>query len=547
MDRHSDIDNFEGLLRERSEEFKMYPTKRVWHSIYNNIHPGKKWPSIAMCIVLISTLLLIGFLNTNDTVNTASTEKNSTVTIANLSNFQNVESSFANFESYLNNDNKNFQLNNYYPNIQPATGVSNKAYSSLISKIPVSQTGLNYLKASKKQAGSFTRPADKKAPNFLISLPISDGNFDGIPTISNPNAATLSASKVSLNDDINLPLNASLKKLTTIQLNQIGINENQSASESQSEAENQNTISNLKDGKIIIYNNDLLNLIEVSESVPTQKKIKDIVKGTLKNINKEDSYKPLVLSTTDKAWVEDYALHNRPIPKKWAGKLAWQFYVTPSVVYRTLKNYMPGEQNINKQVVQHPSMGLEFGTGIIYPIFKGVKFKTGLQLNYTRYNTEGFENSHPISTSINLNDVPGGYYAASRTTPYSNYGGITPVILHNETYQISLPVGLEFKLAGNDNLQWNIASTIQPSYIFGGQSYLISADQRNFIKESSLLNRWNLNVGFETFISYKLDGFTLQLGPQFRKQIFTTNSKVYTVQEKLVNYGLKIGITKLIK
>ena len=66
MDRNLDIDNFELLLRERSDEFKMYPTKRIWHSIYNNIHPGRKWPSIAMSITLIAILLLFGYLNTNN-------------------------------------------------------------------------------------------------------------------------------------------------------------------------------------------------------------------------------------------------------------------------------------------------------------------------------------------------------------------------------------------------------------------------------------------------------------------------------------------------
>jgi hypothetical protein len=66
MDRNLDIDNFELLLKERSDEFRMYPTKRVWYSIYNNIHPGRKWPSIAMSITLIAILLFVGYLNTNN-------------------------------------------------------------------------------------------------------------------------------------------------------------------------------------------------------------------------------------------------------------------------------------------------------------------------------------------------------------------------------------------------------------------------------------------------------------------------------------------------
>jgi hypothetical protein len=62
-----------------------------------------------------------------------------------------------------------------------------------------------------------------------------------------------------------------------------------------------------------------------------------------------------------------------------------------------------------------------------------------------------------------------------------------------------------------------------------------------------MLNRWNLNAGFETFIAYKVNGLTWQIGPQFRKQLFSTNSKTYAVGEKLVNYGFKIGVTKTIR
>ena len=91
-------------------------------------------------------------------------------------------------------------------------------------------------------------------------------------------------------------------------------------------------------------------------------------------------------------------------------------YITPSVVYRTLKNYVANETDINKEVIQHPSIGLEIGAGIIYPIFKGIKIKTGLQLNSTRYNTEAYENSHPVSTTITLNDAFGQNYQTSRTT-----------------------------------------------------------------------------------------------------------------------------------
>ena len=102
-------------------------------------------------------------------------------------------------------------------------------------------------------------------------------------------------------------------------------------------------------------------------------------------------------------------------------------------------------------------------------------------------------------------------------------------------------------MAGNENLQWNFGVTIQPTYVAGGKSYLISTDRRYYVKETSLLNKWNLNAGFETFLTFKANGLTYQIGPQFRTQLFSTNSKKFADEERLLNYGLKFGISKTIK
>ena len=65
MDRKFHTDDFERLLKEMSDEFKMYPSKRIWNSIYNNIHPQRNWPSVGMSISLIFTLIIVGHLNTS--------------------------------------------------------------------------------------------------------------------------------------------------------------------------------------------------------------------------------------------------------------------------------------------------------------------------------------------------------------------------------------------------------------------------------------------------------------------------------------------------
>lgn len=58
--------DFEQLIKEKADQFRMYPSKRVWHSIYNNLHPSRRWPSAVMSLLLITSLSFIGYLNTAD-------------------------------------------------------------------------------------------------------------------------------------------------------------------------------------------------------------------------------------------------------------------------------------------------------------------------------------------------------------------------------------------------------------------------------------------------------------------------------------------------
>ena len=533
MSSNFDTDNFEQLIRERSDEFKMYPTKRVWYSIYNNIHPGKKWPSIATCITLISILLLVGYLNTNiDTKNISGklSSGKSDLTNKEIASSKLILSNFVippflqvlplNTTSFLNLfDDKNapklhsFNISNN-PKINTIASVSTETNFSItrphykkIATKNINNKEVILQNTSHLIVTDLYLPAASKVNNGLLQ---SEGTNNSFQPFLRADIAALGF-KNNLNSNFKNP---DLIKITK-------------------EGNDINNQKNVADIATILSNEN--NNIETGNE--------DL------NSTKNKSTKIIYLLTdAEKAWVESYAMHNRPLPKKWLGKLGWQIYITPSVVYRTLKNTLPNEQDINNFIIQKPALGLEIGGGIISTIFKGVKLKTGLQLNFTRYNAEAYENSHPVATSITVRTAMGGQsYQESRSTPYSNIDGISPIKLHNETFQISIPMGMDVKLAGFNNLQWSVGATIQPSYIIGGKSYLISSDKRNYIKETSLLNRWNLDAGFETFISYKTNGFTLQFGPQFRKQLFTTNNKNYFIQEYLTNYGFKFGISKLIK
>ena len=82
MERRFDMTDFEQSLRDHADHFVMVPSKRVWHGIYNNLHPGSKWPSITVAIVFLFALIGIGHFNNNSSKqlsvsNDSASEKNS--------------------------------------------------------------------------------------------------------------------------------------------------------------------------------------------------------------------------------------------------------------------------------------------------------------------------------------------------------------------------------------------------------------------------------------------------------------------------------------
>ena len=188
---------------------------------------------------------------------------------------------------------------------------------------------------------------------------------------------------------------------------------------------------------------------------------------------------------------------------------------------------------------------METGLGLSYSLSRFIQIKAGIQLNYTSYGISADQTNHPILTNLLLNGPNNGnLYLAANTSTFSNSSGLQPVTLHNTTYQFSLPVGMAIKLAGNKNLSWYAGATLQPSFVIGGTANLISSDYKNYITDATLLRKWNMNTGFETYVNYKLGSYTLRVGPQLRYQLLSTYDSKYTFSEKLYNMGIKVGVVK---
>ena len=520
MERKFYTDNFEQLLKEKSDEFRMYPSKRVWHSIYNDLHPGRKWPSIAVSMFLSIVLLLVGYWNSNNNKSSTKTIATTTTNVPNntTGNILSNTNTTALNTVLANGANSNIANHNKTTVVQPAVVSANTST----------------VKNNNQQITFATNKNNSLSNNqkyyFKKEVVKANGNEKN-------NAVAANTSQVIAAAIINLiNKEASTTSFTTTDL----INQNQDKA------------TNIEEVFVATINK--IDAVNTTKEIAIEAIAKEnnTVKATTATNKK-------TISTEEKAWIEDYAFHNKSKRKKWQDRTAIEFYVTPNVGYRKITNdskynvaavssptlYTAAGIDANKAVSQKPGLGLEVGVGINYAIAKNIRVKAGIQANYTNYGVNATETNHPILTTLMLIDANSGYpYMHSVATTLSNTSGSQPVKVHNKTYQVAIPIGVALKLSGNSKLEWYTGATIQPTMVFGGKAYLISADRKNYVADASSIRKWNVNTSIETYINYKFDGFTLMAGPQFRYQLLSTYNKKYTVKENLFNAGIKIGIVK---
>jgi len=506
---------FEQLIKEKADQFSMYPSRRVWHSIYNNLHPSRRWPSIVMSLLLMGSLSLIGYLNTSD---------NSIDHRSNDLNISNIPATNSSKETDRNN-----KQNYSYPKtrVQPVT-----AYNHAFDDIITNGTDFyNYtvVKSNRpKYLFGTTQSAESKQP------------AEGV-------AAGINGKELVQAVDAYIKSN---KIFTDIAINNKKIR-NSDAKPAVNDADPENNT-----------NTSLINT-GTDKTVSTQTGVNHNAVADLNKLNDADK-KALVkvnavtdkksLTNEEKDWIENYVSLDKSAKNKWKDRMAFQFYATPAVNYRKLTTRSKGSTSafatadINSVISQKPGFGMEAGADLTYAFAKRLQFKAGLQFNYTNYNIDADQTNHPIITTILLNDPSTGYsYSAARTSTTSNVyntAALQPVTLHNRTYQVSVPVGFAYKLSSEKNVDWFAGATVQPTYVFGGNAHLISSDLKSYVSDPSSIRTWNLNLGFETYMNFKLGTYSLQVGPQVRYQVYSTYRKDVALIEKPYAVGLKFGLTK---
>ncbi|MEN9953095.1 MAG: hypothetical protein RLZZ520_1363 [Bacteroidota bacterium] len=240
--------------------------------------------------------------------------------------------------------------------------------------------------------------------------------------------------------------------------------------------------------------------------------------------------------------------------------IKWQVYGGPSVGYRRLEGqatrniyqYAVYSLSTNavfardvKDVVNHkPAMGFELGTAMIYPLSKRLSIRTGIQANYNQYQIKAFSSIPEIAT-YSVNNSSSGT-PLSAVSMYRNNEGLSPATIQNEHYMLSIPMGFDYRVSGDEKLNFSVGSSIQPTYVFANYSYLLSSNLQNYAKEPSLNRNWNINGAVEASVNFENKGYRWSIAPQFRYQILSSFKDKYPVKENLMDMGIKVGIIKTI-
>lgn len=294
-----------------------------------------------------------------------------------------------------------------------------------------------------------------------------------------------------------------------------------------------------------------------------------IVNEEAENIKEE--FNLLKVITTDKKLIleEDYLKNIVPntisIPWKKVSKIGFQFYVTPSKSYRTLSDAEVKDviqpisvQNVNSQniplglnysatvndIVRHsPSIGLEVGLAALYNISNRLKLKTGVQLNVRQYHIETFKTAtRDVSTLSLINNS--GIQTINLFSTYNNNTGYKSEQLNNQTYQVSIPVGIQWEVLKGNKVGLNAEASVQPTYSINNSTFLLSTDYKNYTDGNGLLRKWNINTSVGINFSYKSGSNLWQIGPQVRFQHLPSYNDQYPIKEHLLDYGIRLGITR---
>ncbi|MFY7964843.1 MAG: outer membrane beta-barrel protein [Chitinophagaceae bacterium] len=232
----------------------------------------------------------------------------------------------------------------------------------------------------------------------------------------------------------------------------------------------------------------------------------------------------------------------------------WQAYLTPSISYRTLEddkarlNYTTNQadrlalkSNVNDVVKHKAALGAEFGVAVMYGLTKNFYVKSGLQFNARQYGIDAYRDAGQATFAFVQNNQ---LNAVSFQAAYTTKQGSDETKLENTMYQFSMPVGFQWDFINGERWGLGAAATVQPTYTFNKNVYVVSTDYKYYADGTPFFRRWNVNTSIELYLTLKSKSDKWFFGPQVRYQQLPTYNDIYPIKEYRVDYGIKFGFLK---
>jgi len=478
----------EKYLKEKADQYRMYPSDHVWRSIQNEIHGYRKWPALTFISIFIISALVVGTVLVKPHTPLATVVPNR----VDIKNPEKVSSS-------INIDSKKIYVDHL--------AVENITQQTINKAIETVQT----------------KPR-QESPIVITSLHSqADINAALAKKVVAPQSLVVSANRM-------------------LQLHNPAI----------SPEENNNT-----------FNSTTF----VSSSLIRRNLNAEFLSRQYFNLSFANHAQPIEPNDLDSRF--NFILNNGQRNTtsssfiKFSGnssRLDFQFYVTPSISYRRLVDDAQGKLSRSyitalpfaanymvdvNRVIRHTSAaGYEIGLSLGYNLNTKFALRTGLQFNMREYDIDAYV--HPVepATIALVNRSSSDIF--NTLTGFRNTAGSSPIVLKNRYYEISLPIGIDWRPV-NEKFAWGIAASIQPTYTFDKEPFIITSNFKNYADGSQLMRNWNLNTSFETYLGYNTGKYRWQIGPQIRYQLLPTMTNSYPIREYLVDYGIKVGLTRSLK
>ncbi len=516
MERRFDMSDFERSLKDHADQFKLMPSKRVWNGIYNNLHPGSKWPSISIAIVFIITLISIGNLN-NSPIHSENNPSDFVNTISNKTDSGN----------------------------QIANNIS-------------TQNNFSERKSVDEQSGEKRSVDEQSAKMNTIKSGYSKSNLN-ISLESKPDKVFLKTVSIESKNEKN-----GAKTLSVNEKNKNRIIEQKNSAKN--EKSNQAKIVSIyQDNSVeslpIIQNNFLsetINSIKKEFLIPAsfQPLFEPMEFSSLFDLINNTDSKPANNTDFNSQKNNASVAHTKKIRKKKNKNIEWTFYAAPtigSVSFNKKRNIPSLSSNVSSVIVlpNDPSFGLrrtvktgfETGAEMSYKISKKFKFITGAHLSYSGYNNMS-NLIHPTFASLTFVDKNSGSYSKSYVTNYGNGQSPNRIPLTNYSFEVSVPLGLQYNIWGNEKIQITAVSTVDPSIVLKKNAFIISSDGRYYINDPSLARNVNLAGHFGSYITFSAKKIKWHIGPDIRYQLLSTYKSYYPAREHFIDYGIRIGISR---